>query len=199
MRTQTIIVKVVYCNFALPPSLNKLAWLFSDERQSPLAIFTCWQVWWGDNGEKQGFFSQLEKMIELPWQRHKAYIVYPISQHKVKFFNKFSTVMTCTTPLHAQKVPGGLVLRWFRSWCGRTFRQDSVLRNFKWCRWPELVPTLVWVANCCARPWWNIVGAFTDTDKFPPHTRWWLPTQNIHMKVKWGESAEGNVPYSISQ
>ena len=74
----------------------------------------------------RGFSRSSKKMIELPWQRHKAYIVYPIIQHRVKFFNKISTVMTCTAALHAQKVPGGLVLRWFRSWCGRTFRQDSV-------------------------------------------------------------------------
>ena len=61
--TRAIIRQKVYCNFALPPPLNvnKLARLFSDERQSPLAIFTCWQVWWGNNGENQGFFSQLEK------------------------------------------------------------------------------------------------------------------------------------------
>ena len=49
-------------------------------------------------------------MIELQWQRHEAYIVYPIIQHKVKFLNNFSMVMTCTTPLHAQKVPSGNVL-----------------------------------------------------------------------------------------
>ena len=147
----------------------------------------------------RGFSRSSKKMIELPWQRHKAYKVYPIIQHRVMFFNKISTVMTCTAALHAQKVPGGLVLRWFRSWCGRTFRQDSVGTSNDVTRACQCsVPTL-WVANCCATPWWNIVGPLTDTDKFPPHTRWWLPTQSIHMKVKWGVSAEGSVPYSITQ
>ena len=111
------------CNFALPPSLNKLARLFSDERQFPLAILHVGKSDEGTMERTRGFSrSSKKKMIELPWQWHKAYTVYLIIQHKVKCLNNFSTVMTCTTPLPAQKVPGGLVLRWFRSWCGRTFR-----------------------------------------------------------------------------